>query len=209
MNRSPDSLPAAWCAAHNLRPNWFAGAAGSWLALWLFASITIPLKYPYEARGEVVDSGVVVGLLIPLAVMNVVLDEGPQDLVRTAARRLSSFRLAIVLAYLLTAALMSAIMAAAANLPTGLVLADTILLASLSILGTGLLGVRLGWAPAAAVAFTMSAPGLIPWHLNAVYHRDVGTEFAVVIVALTIIATAVFLLTGATGIRGTRSWAAG
>lgn len=209
MSRADDSLLAAWCAAHNVGPKWLAGAGGSWVALWLFASITIPLKYPYEARGQVVDSGVVVGLLIPLAVMNVVLDEGPRDLVRASARRLSPYRLTLAIGYFLTVALMSATMATASALPTSLVVTDSILLASLSILGTGLLGVRLGWAPSAAVAFTMSAPGLIPWHLNAVYHRDVGPEFVVIVVTLAVTAIAVFAQTGATELPRVHAWAEG
>lgn len=189
---------------HNLERRWFTTAVGSWLALWLFASISLPLKYPYEARGQVVDSGVVIGLLVPLAVMNVVLYEGPADSVRTAARRLVDVRLAVCLGYFALAALSATAMAWAVSLPVQLVLADALLLGALNIAGTALLGVRLGWTLAALVAFTMSAPGLVPFEFNAFYHRDVGSVFLAVVAVIATVATLLFIRTGATGVRPAR-----
>lgn len=198
-------MAVAWRIVHHFEPKWFAMVAASWGALFLFASVTIPIKYPYEARGQVVDSGVVIGLLVPLAVMNLALDEGPEDLIRTASRRLSGARLAVASAYLSTASAMAAFMALAAALPLRLVLADALILGSLNIIGTSLFGVRLGWSIPGAVAFTMSAPGLVPFNFNALYNREVSTAFIACVALAAVVAMVAYLRGGSTGGRRTKA----
>lgn len=194
-------LVRAWRTIHHLERRWVMLVAGSWAALSLFAAVTVPIKYPYEAREQVVDSGVVIGLLVPLAVMNLVLDEGPGDLVRTASLKMTRFRFGVAGAYLIVASLMSVLVAFAVALPRGLVLADAILLASLSLLGTSLFGLRLGWLLPGAVAFAMSAPGLVPFRFNPLYNREIGSTFVVCVAIAGVAGMLAYLRLGAAGLR--------
>lgn len=194
----------AWLLAHNIDRRWLLAVSVSWIALLLFASITVPLKYPYEARGQVFDSGVVIGLLVPLAFMNLALHEGPPDLIRSAARRLALVRLSVTTGYLLTAVMSALIMAWAVSLPTALVVSDTLLLGAVNIGGNSMLGPRLGWIPAAATAFTMSAPGLVPFKANLLYNRDVSLTFIAIVAVAIAVAIASYCRAGALGFLSQR-----
>ena len=205
MPTSDDGLFSAWRNVHHVDAKWLATVAASWTALSLFAAVTVPIKYPYEARAQVVDSGVVIGLLVPLAVMNLMLEEGPEDLIRTASLRLSRVRFAVAGGYVAVASLMSVLLAFAVSLPRGLVLADALLLAALSLLSTTLFTVRLGWLLPSLVGFTMSAPGLIPFQYNPMYNREISSVFIVAVVVAVAAAMLLYLRDGATGARWTKT----
>jgi hypothetical protein len=171
-------LRGSWCAAHGVRSRWVAAVVASWGGLAGFATVTVPLKYPLAARADVVDSGVVVGLLVPLVISGLVLDEGPPDLVRGASRTLGAYRLALGAIYLATAAAGAAATALLVGLPVALIVLDGLAAGGLVVLGTVLLGPRAGWLPAASVSVVVSTPGLVPWEWNAAYQREVGPWFA-------------------------------
>jgi hypothetical protein len=192
---------AAWRSAHHLTPRWLGGVVGAWLCHGVFAAVAIPLDYPYEARGQVIDTGVVVGLVLPIAVVAVALDEGPDYLVRGAARSLLLVRFGLAVAYLEVVAGMAAVVAVVAALPLLLVVLDAVLLASLTLTGTSVFGVKGGWIPAAAAAVIVSAPGLLPWKLNLMYHLEVGRPFVVAVLGLGVAATAIYLLRGSVRMR--------
>jgi hypothetical protein len=76
---------------------------------------------------------------------------------------------------------------------------DATVFTSLTIIGTSLGSVRLGWALAAVVALVMSAPGLVPWDLNVLYHRAVGPWFGAVSAGCALGAVVTYARSGATG----------
>lgn len=195
--RSPlGDAGAAWCAAHHLRPRWLAAVLASWACHGVFAAVSIPLDYPYEERGHVIDTLVVVGMVLPLAVVAVALDEGPDELVRGAARSLVLCRLGLAAAYLAVVLGMAAVVAIVAVLPLFLVIIDAAFLASLTLLGAGVLGAERAWIPAAVVAVVVSAPGLLPWSLNVMYHVEVSRSFGVGVGVTAVVAVTIYSVRG-------------
>lgn len=169
---------AAWLAAHGVDRRWLGAVAACWGSLAVFAAISVPLKYPLAAYGAAVDSGAIAGLLVPLVVTGLVLDEGLRDLVACASRDLWWGRSALAAVYLTVAATGPALVAIAAGLPVGLLIVDGVAAGALVGLGTAWLGTRRGWVPVCVVAAVASTPGLVPWSSNVVYHREVGAAFA-------------------------------
>lgn len=191
----------SWCAAHHVGRAVLGASLASWAGLCAFAAVTIPLKYPFDARGQVVDSGVVVGVLVPIAVLNVLLDEGPPELVRASARPLGRERIALATVLLVLVAALSWAVARTAALPTGLVCCDALMLQSLTVSGAALFGGRRGWVLAAAAAAAMSAPGLVPWELDVAYHRDVASGYAAAVALAAVTSTGLYAVRGASGLR--------
>ncbi|WP_418058483.1 hypothetical protein [Pimelobacter simplex] len=187
---------SAWAAAHGLSWRWGGGVVASWAAVSLFAAITVPLKYPYEAIGTVVDSGVIVGLIVPIAVSGTVLFEGPRDLVRLSARSLAPPRIPLLAAVYAVTCLAAGVTAWAAALPVAVVVVDAMLLAALLAVGVSLLGVGLGWILPGLCTFVFSAPGLIPWDYNVLYQRDVSATYLVGVAVALIVGLVAYALCG-------------
>lgn len=186
----------AWAAAHGLTWRWAGMSLTSWAAVSLFAAITVPIKYPYEAIGTVVDSGVVVGLLVPIAVSGTILFEGPADLVRLAARDLALPRAALLACVYAMTCAAAGVTAVLASLPVAVVVVDALLLVALLAVGVSLLGVGLGWLLPGACAFAFSAPGLVPWDLNVLYRRDVSATYLAIVAIALLIGTIAYALRG-------------
>ncbi|WP_224273665.1 hypothetical protein [Nocardioides lacusdianchii] len=191
-------MVSAWAAAHALTWRWCGAVLVAWAAVSLFAAITVPIKYPYEALGTVVDSGVIAGIVIPVIVSCTVLYEGPRDLIGSAARRLIVPRIALVSGiYVLTSAA-AVVTAVIASLPVVIVTVDAMLFVALCALGVSLLGVGLGWLLPVVFAFVFSAPGLVPWEYNVIYQRDVSNAY------LALVAGALIAGMGAYASQGSR-----
>lgn len=137
----------------------------------MFSLVSLPLKFPFEAQREMVDSGVIVGLVLPLVVIARVLDEGPPQLMVGASRALGPARLGWVCGYAVMVAVGSAAAWWLAPVPFSLFTADALFLAAVTVLGVGTLGSRLGWLLPLAIALAASAPGLIPWQANLLYRE--------------------------------------
>lgn len=165
-----------WRKAHGLTAAWAAGCLAAWIGTILVAAVSVPLKYPYEAAGTIIDSASVVGLLVPVAVVGLCLREGPRHLVLGAARPLWPQRLALALACSTAVFAGAWTLALLADLPTTVVLLDAQLYFALLLVSTSLWGVALGWVTPLALALLMSAPGLIPWQWNFLYNQDVTLE---------------------------------
>ena len=178
---------SAWAAAHSLTWRWAAAVVLSWASVSLFASITVPIKYPYEALGTVIDSGVIVGLTVPIAVSGVVLFEGPRELIRGSARSLFVARVALLAGVYVTTLVAALATAVASSLPVAIVVVNSLLLVALLAVGVSLLGVGLGWILPLVCTFVFSAPGLVPWDYNVLYQRDVSSVYlATVLTALVV-----------------------
>ena len=100
MSTSPEQVPqpsawGPWRKVRGITPGWAGACLLAWGCAVLVAAVTVPLKYPYEAAGTVVDSAAVMGLLGFVAVVGLSLREGPRHLVRGAALRLWPSRLAL------------------------------------------------------------------------------------------------------------------
>lgn len=157
------------------------------MALAVFGLVTLPLKFPFEAQRELVDSGVIVGLVLPLVVMSRILDEGPHQLVVGASRALARARLCWVGGYAGAVAVGSATAWWIAPVPFSLFAADALFLAAVTVLGVGTLGSRLGWILPLASALVASAPGLVPWQANLLYRQG---HAAILLLIAAIVATA-------------------
>lgn len=186
----------AWTAVHGITIRWCGSVVAAWLGVSLFAAVTVPIKYPFEAVGTVVDSGVIVGLVVPIAVMGTVLHEGPRDLVAAAARSLLLPRLALLGALYTTVAVASLIAALLASLPVVIVIVNSLLLAALLTIAVSFIGVGLGWILPVACTFVFSAPGLIPWDYNAMYRRDVSGAYVGVLVTSLVIGAVAYATRG-------------
>jgi hypothetical protein len=173
-------------ASHQITRRWVAYLLGGWWGAIISAAVTIPLKYPYQAAGQVIDTGAVVGLVLPLAITSRCLDEGPPQLIATAARSLCWLRLMWATGFLGTVGVFAALMAILTPVPWGVLVGDAYLLAGLSLWGVATLGASLGWLAPLAAALVASAPGFVPWQWNILYRRDDLTDLAMVSTLVTI-----------------------
>ena len=148
----------------------------AWIALAGFTYVSLPLKYPYQASTQMIDSGVVVGLVLPLAVMSRLLDEGPSHLVTTASRRLATARLAWAAAFTLGTFVASTATYLATPVPYSLFVSDALFLSALTVLGTSLLDSAAGWTLPLCAALIGSGPSLIPWQANLLYREHSGSK---------------------------------
>ncbi len=78
---------------HGLNRRWATWSTATWLSVYLFGAVALPLRYPAELLGEVVATGLVVGLILPAVAVSRLLDEGPAFQVLTAARPMLTSRL--------------------------------------------------------------------------------------------------------------------
>lgn len=187
---------SAWAAAHGLTWRWGGAVLLSWAAVSLFAAITIPVKYPYEAAGTVIDSGVIVGMIVPVSITGTVLFEGPPYMVRAAAQDLLTPRLVLLVGVYTLTSLAALVTAIIASLPLAIVVVDAMLLVSLLVLGVSMIGVGLGWIVPAFCTLVFSAPGLVPWNYNALYHRSVSDLYIAVVVGVSGLGMAAYSLAG-------------
>ncbi|MGL5824418.1 MAG: hypothetical protein ACRCYU_06215 [Nocardioides sp.] len=171
-------------ATRGLSPRWWGSLVAAWLAVAVFARVSLPLKFPFDAQDKMIDSGVVVGLVVPIAVMTQLLDEGSPQLVAGAARRLRRSRWLMAGGYVALAAVGGLVVGLLAPAPRLLVLGDALLLAGLSVFGAGLLGARLAWLVPLSVTMVVSAPGLVPWSANLPYRTESACE--VLMIALVV-----------------------
>ncbi len=166
----------SWRKVHGVTAAWTAGCLAAWIGTILVAAVSVPLKFPYEVAGTIIDSASVVGLLVPVAVVGLCLREGPRHLVLGAARPLWPQRLALALACTSAVCAGAWALTVLANLPTAVILLDAQLYVGLLLVSTSLGGVTLGWVTPLALTLVMSAPGLIPWQWNFLYNQDVTLE---------------------------------
>jgi hypothetical protein len=187
-----------------LDPPWLLLSPASWIAVVLASAITVPLKYPYEATDDLIDSGVVGALLLPIIVGGRVLREGPAEQVLTRARGLSWWRFAAGTFFVVASAGQSAVASLLMPVNHAQVLLDALVLTSAGLVSAALLGVQFLWlVPVLAVA-TSSIPGLMPLHLNLLYRLSAQNELAATAAALAVVGVALHMMWGAGGLLGTR-----
>lgn len=192
-------------AVRGLTSRWLCYMAGAWLGLGVFTFVALPLKFPLEAQDEMVDSGVVVGLVVPLAVMSRILDEGPVHLVASAARNLTAVRLGWATAFLCVACIGSVVAWTIAPVPFSLFLSDTFFLGAATVLGVGVLGSRLGWLLPLVVTLVASGPGLIPWQSNLLYREDTSIVLLLLAGAVTVLGLIAYGQKGSLGLLSARA----
>lgn len=192
----------ALLAAHGLGWRWALASASTWLGVAVLAAVSLPLRYPLQAGGQMVDSAVVVALLLPVSVMARVLDEGAPHLIAAAARPLHTTRLVSASGYLLASVGGAALTGPLAPVPPLLVIADALLFAALTVAGVGLLGSRLGWFLPLACALVASAPRLVPWQTNLLYRQDTADLLLATAAVVAVAGVALYLRHGSLGIAG-------
>jgi hypothetical protein len=203
-------LTPSWsiaCAARGLTRRWAAVIAAAWLSVLLFAAITLPMKYPQELHGRIIDSGLVVGLTIPVAAMARTLDEGAPHLVKTASRALARNRASWAGGMLAATATLAAGLSALLPVPAVLMVADSLLLAAVAVLGAGLVGGDVAWVPPLVLAGVASAPGVVPLSVNVLYHHDQAGLTLLIAIVTAVTGVAVYARRGSVGPeRRGRAW---
>lgn len=198
-------LVAMQAAVSGMNRRWLSLAVASWLSVAVFASISLPLKYPYQTGEEVVDSAVIVGLLIPTIVASQLLQEGPIHLVGGASRRPLLLRLIKAMALLSISLIGGAVAHLIAPVPALLVIGDSVLLAGLAILGTGAIGLRYAWAVPTFVVVICSSPRIIPWQFNLLYRADSQQYIALVACVTGILGLCAYCCYGSYGLQPSRA----
>jgi hypothetical protein len=195
---------AAVLAAH--RASWRSALAliVSWVALAGAARVSLPLQYPYQALDQMISTGVVVGVVLPVGVSVLVLDEGSQQLVAGASRRLARSRAMALGAYLAVTLLGASSAATAVSVDSGLFVGDAVFLSACALLGVSALGIRLGWLFPAAAALIASAPGLIPWQANLLYRHGYADDLMPYTAGLLAMGAVGYVRGGAGGLGGRR-----
>ena len=153
----------------------------------LAATVTVQLRTPADRlyTGPVLDSGVLVGLALPVSVLASLLQDRSAWLSVTSPRRLSWLRVAW-LGTLLTVTLavdLTIVAALPAQVPARLVAADFLALFALALGGGVILGRPLAWIPPALFALVCSVPGLVPIRANWLALADRAGEVGVLAVA--------------------------
>lgn len=196
------TILATLLAARRVTPRLLAVLAAAWLTLFAFASVTVPLKYPYESPGvELMDSGVVAGLVAPISVLGRTLDEPCLQLLAAASRRTWRERLgwaALVLA--LTVAVTALMTPILPRVVSGqLLVADAALLSGVSLATGGFIGGDLAWLGPLTLVGIASAPGLVPAQWNALYAAS-NTQLAWILAVLSaILGAATYACRGSAG----------
>ncbi|MGL5823951.1 MAG: hypothetical protein ACRCYU_03805 [Nocardioides sp.] len=193
-----------WLAGHRIAVAWLSLVAVSWGVVTSFALITLPLQFPYEAAGQFVNSGVVVGLVVPVAITAGLLEEGPAQLLAGAARELAAYRVATGVVFLVLVVLLASLAALPRWVPSGLVIGDSACYAALTLLGTGVVGLGRGWLLPLGAAMIASAPGVIPWQVNYLYLAGHGDDLAPVTAVTALLGLVVYARCGSAGLWGAR-----
>jgi hypothetical protein len=199
-----DDARAAIAAAHRFSWRGAVALVASWVALAVAAKVSLPLQYPYQALDEMISTGIVVGLILPISVSVIVLDEGPAHLVAGAARRLIWSRALSAGAYAVVTLLGAVSAASAVNVDFDLLVGDAMFLSATALIGVSALGLRLGWILPTAVALVASAPGLIPWQANLLYRHGYADHLAPVTVGLLAVGAVGHLCVGSGGLGAQR-----
>lgn len=173
----------------------------AWACLLVFALVSVPLKYPFEATGQVTDSGVIVGLALPVLAMSGLLAEGPAHLVACAQRSLVMPRSGSVVALLALTCVGAGMVGLLSRVPTSTLLNAALLVCALQVLGAGALGLRVGWTLPLGTVLVFSAPGLVPWRYNLFYRTPPEPWMQLVALALMLVAAAMYVRFGSYGVR--------
>lgn len=174
--------------------------AATWIAFCVLRLASLPLLYPYQVTDGILDSGLVVGLVLPVAVGSRVLVEADFPPTRTAVRPLAGDRLFWAAVALLVSVVGSSLVAwtnAGASLS---VLAAGLLLASLGLLGVGLLGAHGQWAVPLAVAFVASVPDLVPARWNVLYLTSASGQVLLLSGVVLAVSLPIYARSGSTGV---------
>lgn len=201
-----DSTAAVVAAHHFTHWRWPAAGFAAWIVASLFDFVTIPAMLPHEDPRTFITSEALAGLILPLAICAVVLDEGPPALIASAGRRLGPSRLAWATAYVACMTASTWLESCLVPIETGTFVADGLFAAALTAGGVGLLGLRGGWLVPAVVIGSFGVPGLIPWSWNWVYRTDRHGPMTAIALIATAIGIAVFTAGGSRGLlaRGSR-----
>ena len=188
-------------AAHHLSDSrWCVAGVAAWIAAGLLNWVTIPMMFPDQDPRTFITSGALAGLILPLAICGILLDEGPAALIASAGRALGPTRVSWAGGFVASMVAFAWIESWFVPISTSIFVADALFLASATVCGISLVGLRGGWLLPALVIGICSVPGLVPWSWNWVYRPDQeGPMFGVgLIVAL--IAMATFAVCGSRGL---------
>ncbi|MFL6107936.1 MAG: hypothetical protein ACJ72L_13320 [Marmoricola sp.] len=134
------------------------------------ALISIQLRTPADQLidSPVLDTAVIVGLALPVAVLGRTAEDRMAWLLATSSRQLYLIRTAWVLVLYSAGGLVAAVLAftAPGQQPAQLIFADEMLLLSLAVISAVLFSAQLCWLLPVAAALAISSPGLIPLRVN-------------------------------------------
>ncbi len=193
---------------HGLNRRWATWSTATWLSVYLFGAVALPLRYPAELLGEVVATGLVVGLILPAVAVSRLLDEGPAFQVLTAARPMLTSRLGWSSAVLVGQTAVAALVASGmSTTPQLLVVADALLLTAAAALSVALFGSSLAWLLPLLLVSVFTAPDVVPWSVNVLYRHSLAPVTFGVAAAVSVAAVATYAFTGSVGLwsrwRGT------
>jgi len=185
-----------------LERRWWAAWAFSWLVLVAASAVTIPFMYPYDLAEDFIDSGVVVGLCLPILVAARILREGPVEQVLTAARPLWGWRLGA--GFVFTTATVAVAAVAGLAIPVNHVqlVLDSFVLVGAGLTSAGVLGARGTWVGPVTLVTVSSAPGLLPLQYNLLYRVTAHQELALCGVALLLLGGVGYARWGSIGVVG-------
>lgn len=173
-----------------------AGLVATVIGAWILAGISVELRSFEDgaAAVEVLDRLVLVGIVLPVAVVVRQLEDRAAWLFATGARGRIVERGRYFGALVLAAVALGCVLAQVTAAPGFwvLVLADYVLLLALGSLGAVVLGAGLSWLPPVAVAVAFSTPGLIPIDANLLVRPAAAGQVALGAGMLLVVAAVAF-----------------
>lgn len=161
------------------------------VAAWAATHVTVELRSPADRLIEapVLDSAVVIGLVLPIAVMARTLQNRLAWLTETSPRTPMKHRAVWLIILTVSASVIAGSIAVLAppQLLSGLMIIDFFLLLGLAVWGAVLFGASLAWLPPTIVALLASTPGIVPVGLNVLANG--ATQRVAVALAITVLAS--------------------
>lgn len=164
-----------------MTPSWLARVRGltwktavalgvSCAAALVAATVSVQLRTPADQLyvGPVLDTAILVGLMLPVAVLASLLEDKSPWLAITSPRAQPLLRAAWLGVLVAVTLCVGGLLAAAvpAQIPGSLIFADFLALFALALGSAVVLGRPLAWLPPAALALACSTPGLVPLASN-------------------------------------------
>lgn len=173
------------------------GLAGSLLFIVLAAQLTVHLRTAADIglSSPVLDSGILVGLSVPAALISRLAQDRAAWAQATGSRSKTLLRgvwVAVLFTMAVVVGAVGSLLVPGQQFPA-LLLADGVALTALGLIGAVAVGASLGWVAPVVVALVCSTPGLIPVKANWLVLAEKGPQMLAVAAGLAVAASLLFV----------------